>query len=148
MTLDAGIIARLPKVDLHCHLIGTVRASTFAELARREGLALPDTPERIYASCNSLPPDPALYRNTRIPVPQGPSADEPEVSYSLFQVSGWVTDVLRDWRPGVVMARRYPLGAEQLHRFDGVVRAHCEPVANGERRKVEAANADKLHIKE
>ncbi len=96
MTLDAGIIARLPKVDLHCHLIGTVRASTFAELARREGLALPDTPERVYADCNSLPPDPDLYRNTRIPVPQGRSADEPEVSYSLFQLSGWVTDVLRD----------------------------------------------------
>ena len=29
-------IRRIPKVDLHCHLIGTVRASTFAELARRE----------------------------------------------------------------------------------------------------------------
>ncbi len=96
MTLDAGIIARLPKVDLHCHLIGTVRASTFAELARRERLDLPDTPERIYADCNSLPPDPDLYRDTRIPVPQGRSADEPEVSYSLFQLSGWVTEALRD----------------------------------------------------
>ena len=32
---------RMPKVDLHCHLIGTVRAGTFAELARREGLDLP-----------------------------------------------------------------------------------------------------------
>ncbi|MFG6202003.1 adenosine deaminase [Nonomuraea sp. JJY05] len=86
----------LPKVDLHCHLIGTVRASTFAELARREGLDLPDTPERIYADVNSLPPDPALYLDTRVPVPQGRSADEPEVSYSLFQVSSWVLQVLRD----------------------------------------------------
>ena len=87
---------RMPKVDLHCHLIGTVRASTFADLARRENLDLPDTPERIYASCNSLPPDPALYRNTRIPVPQGRSTDEPDVSYSLFALSGWVIDALRD----------------------------------------------------
>ncbi|MFT3835030.1 MAG: hypothetical protein QM711_17210 [Micropruina sp.] len=94
--IDAGIISRLPKVDLHCHLIGAVGASTFAELARREHLALPDTPERVYADCNSLPPDPELYRDTRIPVPQGRSADEPAVSYSLFQLSGWVTQVLRD----------------------------------------------------
>ncbi|MFT3877197.1 MAG: hypothetical protein QM708_12350 [Propioniciclava sp.] len=93
---SADLLRAIPKVDLHCHLIGTVRASTFAELARREGLDLPDTPEQVYASCNSLPPDPALYRNTRIPVPQGRSADEPEVSYSLFQLSGWVIDVLRD----------------------------------------------------
>ncbi|KQR62495.1 hypothetical protein ASF89_13990 [Frigoribacterium sp. Leaf172] len=86
----------MPKADLHCHLIGTVRAATFAELARREGLALPDEPERIFADINSLPPDPALYRDTRIPVPQGRSADEPAVSYSLFQASNWVVDVLRD----------------------------------------------------
>jgi adenosine deaminase len=89
-------LAALPKVDLHCHLIGTVRASTFAELARREKLDLPDTPERIYADVNSLPPDPGLYLNTRVPVPQGRGADEPEVSYSLFQVSSWVLQVLRD----------------------------------------------------
>ncbi|GAB3595878.1 adenosine deaminase family protein [Microbacterium tumbae] len=89
-------IRDLPKVDLHCHLIGTVRASTFAELARRSGLELPDEPERIFADINSLPPDPALYRNTVIPVPQGRSADEPEVSYSLFQASRWVVEALRD----------------------------------------------------
>ena len=86
----------MPKVDLHCHLIGTVRASTFAELARREGLDLPAEPERIFADINSLPPDPDLYRDTRVPVPQGRSANEPEVSYSLFQASRWVTQVLRD----------------------------------------------------
>lgn len=94
-TDPSTLVDRMPKVDLHCHLIGSVRASTFAELARREGLALPAPPERIYADVNSLPPDPDLYRDTRIPVPQGRSADEPEVSYSLFQVSGWVGQVLR-----------------------------------------------------
>ncbi|GLY02101.1 MULTISPECIES: hypothetical protein [Actinoplanes] len=86
----------LPKVELHCHLIGTVRATTFAELARRARLDLPADPERIFADINSLPPDPALYRNTRIPVPQGRSAGEPEVSYSLFQASAWVIAALRD----------------------------------------------------
>ncbi|MFD3688356.1 adenosine deaminase [Nocardiopsis sp. NPDC058631] len=95
-SLPADYVARMPKADLHCHLIGTVRASTFAELARREGLDLPAEPERIYADINSLPPDPDLYRNTRVPVPQHRSPDEPEVSYSLFQVSRWVTEVLRD----------------------------------------------------
>ncbi|MFN3948051.1 adenosine deaminase family protein [Microbacterium sp.] len=94
--LPADYLRRLPKADLHCHLIGTVRASTFAELARRESLALPADPERIFADINSLPPDPALYRDTRIPVPHERSADEPEVSYSLFQVSNWVVEVLRD----------------------------------------------------
>lgn len=87
---------RMPKVDLHCHLIGTVRASTFADLARRRGLVLPESPERIYAQVNSLPPDPLLYRDTVIPVPQGRADNEPETSYSLFQVSQWVIDSLHD----------------------------------------------------
>jgi len=90
-----GWIERLPKVELHCHLIGTVRPSTFAELARRERLNLPDKPEKIFRDINSLPPDPELYRDTVIPVPAGRSANEPEVSYSLFQVSRWVIEVLR-----------------------------------------------------
>ncbi|SDQ63242.1 hypothetical protein [Microbacterium sp. cf332] len=94
--LPAEYLQRLPKADLHCHLIGTVRATTFGELARRESLELPADPERIFADINSLPPDPALYRDTRIPVPQQRSADEPEVSYSLFQASNWVVEVLRD----------------------------------------------------
>ncbi|GAB2896406.1 adenosine deaminase family protein [Streptomyces mayteni] len=92
----AAYLARIPKADLHVHLIGTVRASTFAELAGRAGLDLPDAPEAIWRDINSLPPDPELYRNTRIPVPQERSPDEPEVSYSLFRASGWVEEALRD----------------------------------------------------
>ncbi|MER8002298.1 hypothetical protein [Streptomyces sp. NPDC095613] len=96
LTGTDSYLQRLPKTDLHCHLIGTVRATTFAELARRGGLDLPASPETIYRDVNSLPPDPKLYENTRIPVPRGRAADEPEVSYSLFQVSRWIVDALRD----------------------------------------------------
>ncbi|MFC9068108.1 MULTISPECIES: adenosine deaminase family protein [Streptomyces] len=91
----AAYVARMPKTDLHCHLIGTVSAATFAELARNAGLDLPDAPETIWRDINSLPPDPALYRNTRIPVPQGQGPDEPERPYSLFQASEWVNAALR-----------------------------------------------------
>jgi len=91
----ASYLDRMPKTDLHCHLIGTVRASTFGELARREKLELPDSAEAIFRDINSLPPDPALYADTRIPVPMGRSADEPDTSYSLFKASEWVVSVLR-----------------------------------------------------
>ncbi|MFD5318986.1 adenosine deaminase [Streptomyces sp. NPDC127098] len=94
--VDLEYLARMPKADLHVHLIGTTRASTFAELARRAGLDLPAEPEAIWRDINSLPPDPELYRNTRIPVPQERAPDEPEVSYSLFRASGWVEEALRD----------------------------------------------------
>src|SRR5215210_4592748 len=34
-------LRRVPKVELHCHFEGTVRASTFADLARKHGVQLP-----------------------------------------------------------------------------------------------------------
>lgn len=81
---------RMPKVELHCHLIGTVRPQTFAELSARAGLRLPADPLDIYARVNSRAPDHAPYRHARVPVPEGPAPDEPVPSYSLFQVSDWV----------------------------------------------------------
>jgi adenosine deaminase len=44
-------IVALPKVQLHCHLEGTVRASTFRELAARRGIELGERadPARTYA---------------------------------------------------------------------------------------------------
>ena len=42
-------LRRVPKVELHCHFEGTVRASTFAQLARRHGISLPtDDVGRLY----------------------------------------------------------------------------------------------------
>jgi adenosine deaminase len=38
--LTAELLRSLPKVQLHCHLEGTLRPSTFLDLARRHGVAL------------------------------------------------------------------------------------------------------------
>src|ERR1700736_3404104 len=42
MTLDDAL-DQLPKVELHCHVEGTMRPSTVLELAARNGVSLPTT---------------------------------------------------------------------------------------------------------
>ncbi len=37
-----------PKVELHCHIAGTLRPQTLAALAAQYGLALPRAPEQLY----------------------------------------------------------------------------------------------------
>lgn len=45
----AAALALLPKVELHCHVEGTMRPQTVVELAARNGLTLPsDDPTRLY----------------------------------------------------------------------------------------------------
>jgi len=44
----AEYLTRLPKVDLHCHLVGTLRSTTLSELARKHGIVLPRNEEQIY----------------------------------------------------------------------------------------------------
>lgn len=39
----------LPKVELHCHLLGTIRQATFHDLAKREGGILPEQIDGLYA---------------------------------------------------------------------------------------------------
>ncbi|GBQ40137.1 adenosine deaminase [Komagataeibacter europaeus LMG 18890] len=48
MNMDA-IIRKIPKIDLHCHLAGAVRATTVMSLAARNGVTLPTTdPDAFY----------------------------------------------------------------------------------------------------
>jgi adenosine deaminase len=44
----AEYLTRLPKVDLHCHLVATLRPTTLGELARKHGIALPRSEEQLY----------------------------------------------------------------------------------------------------
>ena len=49
MTGYDEFLRRVPKVELHCHFEGTVRPGTFADLARKHGVALPtDDVDRLY----------------------------------------------------------------------------------------------------
>jgi len=48
MELDEAL-DRLPKVELHCHVEGTMRPQTVAELAAKNGRALPvEDPADLY----------------------------------------------------------------------------------------------------
>jgi len=49
--MDAALIRRLPKTDLHVHLDGSLRLTTLVELARERKVPLPsETPEGLEAS--------------------------------------------------------------------------------------------------
>ena len=41
-------LRRIPKCELHCHLSGTLRATTVADLAERYGIALPRPADKLY----------------------------------------------------------------------------------------------------
>jgi adenosine deaminase len=47
---QAEYLTKVPKVELHCHFEGTVRAATFADLAAKHGVGLPTTEvEQLYS---------------------------------------------------------------------------------------------------
>jgi adenosine deaminase len=87
---------RLPKVELHCHLIGSMRPETAADLARKHGVQLPHDAHYLYEHVNSRQPDDPRYAQTRISMDAGDIPPLPDPSFSLFQVADWVAPVLRD----------------------------------------------------
>jgi adenosine deaminase len=41
-------LTRLPKVDIHCHLVGTLRPATLGALARKHQVPLPRPDDALY----------------------------------------------------------------------------------------------------
>ena len=60
--------ASLPKADIHLHLPGCVRAATLAELAARNGVALPLPAPELYARINSDPTEEERPRGPWFPL--------------------------------------------------------------------------------
>ncbi len=58
----------LPKLDLHVHLPGTVRATTLAELADRNSVGLPRPAEELYSRINSDPTEEEKDRGPWFPL--------------------------------------------------------------------------------
>jgi adenosine deaminase len=52
---EEAYLRGLPKVELHCHLLGTLRPGTAAELARANGVELPVAPADLYPRIESPP---------------------------------------------------------------------------------------------
>ena len=48
MTITPELFQRLPKVELHCHLDGSLRVATIIDIAQKERIPLPTTnPEHL-----------------------------------------------------------------------------------------------------
>jgi adenosine deaminase len=91
----AHALAGIPKVELHCHYLGTMRASTCAELASKNGVKLPVDVSTLYARINSRSrANDHLYANTRIPMFQDWDGDDGGPAYGLLEASAWVAGVI------------------------------------------------------
>jgi adenosine deaminase len=97
MTFDE-LLRAMPKVELHCHLLGTVRPDTWADLAHKHGVPLPEGGDArfLYAHINSRNAPSDLYRDAKIPFPAPDPGWDDEPAYSLLAISLVVARSIRD----------------------------------------------------
>lgn len=94
MQLDA-FFQRIPKAELHCHLLGTLRPDTCAELTKRAGVTLPADVHVMFARFNRLVKLDSRYANTRVPLRQPTPEEEAQTWYRILEVVDAVGPALR-----------------------------------------------------
>ena len=88
----AEFCRKLPKIELHTHLLGSMRPATCGEFTARRGVKLPMDAIELFKHINSRPkPDPR-YDHTRIPIPAPDSDKSPGPAYSLLDVARWLAE--------------------------------------------------------
>jgi adenosine deaminase len=96
VTVAAGLdelARRLPKADLHCHLVGTIAPETVRDLAVRAGVEWDDPPAEVYAAIDSFPPSGHDFSQTTVPMGSPPPGALP--GHSLLAVTEQVEDLLQ-----------------------------------------------------
>ena len=92
----AEFCRKLPKIELHTHLLGSMRPATCGEFTTRRGVKLPMDAITLFQHINSKPkPDPR-YDHTRIPIPAPDSDKSPGPAYSLLDVARWLAPCMVD----------------------------------------------------
>lgn len=89
-----AFLVRLPKVELHCHFLGSVRPATVAELAAANGVELPVDVAELYGRIESAPLVGPEYEHTMVPLPDADQARGHFGGYGLLQASAWVMAAL------------------------------------------------------
>jgi adenosine deaminase len=87
-------LADLPKIELHCHLLGTFRPATAAALARDNGISLPVPPEELYPRIESAPLLGPQYLGTAVPLPTEASSEAGPAPIGLLEASRWLAGTL------------------------------------------------------
>lgn len=85
----------LPKVELHCHMGGTITPETWTRLAQKNNVPLPGNPADIFSRISSGWPDGFDYSHTRVPMVRLPDPDA-DRAVSLHLVFEWLFACMKD----------------------------------------------------
>jgi adenosine deaminase len=85
----------IPKVELHCHFMGTLRPGTAAELARVHGVELPIPADELYPRIESPPLVGEGYEHTAVGLPTASASPSSADGIGLLAASEWLAALLR-----------------------------------------------------